>query len=49
MMEEGYDPHLRVALTAGMMTEEDVKAYKAGDKSKSRIRDMAKNGGYANA
>lgn len=47
MLEEGYDPHLRVAVTAGMMTQEEANAYKAGDKSKSRIRDMAKNGGYA--
>lgn len=47
MLEEGYDPHLRVALLAGMMTDKEVLAYKGGDKSKSRIRDMAKNGGYA--
>lgn len=47
MMQEGYDPHLRVAVTAGMLTQEEADAYKAGDKSKSRVRDMAKNGGYA--
>jgi hypothetical protein len=47
MLEPGYDPHLKVAVTAKMMTEEDAQAYKNGDKSKSRIRDMAKNGGYA--
>lgn len=57
MLEEGYDPHLKVALTAKMMTEEEVDEYKLyvktdgkeGSKKNSRLRDMAKNGGYANA
>lgn len=42
-----YDAHLNLALLAGMMNEQEVSAYKEGDKSKKRIRDTAKNGTYA--
>lgn len=55
MQEPGYDPHLKVALLAGMLSQEEVDEYKLyvktdgkeGSKKNSRIRDMAKNGGYA--
>ena len=57
MQEADFDPHLLVALNAEMLTEEEVSEYKLykategkeGSKKNSRIRDMAKNGGYANA
>lgn len=47
MMQEDFDPHLTLALMAGMMTSTEVDAYKAGDHSKKPVRDVAKNGNYA--
>ena len=55
MQEADFDPHLLVALNAEMLTEEEVSEYKLykategkeGSKKNSRVRDMAKNGGYA--
>jgi len=47
MQQEDYDPHIIIAKMAGMMTEKEVIAYLAGDKSKKPIRDIAKNGNYA--
>lgn len=42
-----YDPHLDIAVLAGMMTQNDSNAYKAGDHSKKGVRSTAKNGNYA--
>jgi len=47
MNEEGFDPHLIIAGMAGMLTQQQIEAYKAGDKTLKRIRDTAKNGNYA--
>jgi hypothetical protein len=50
-MEEGFDPHLDLALRAGAITEEELELYKAGDKEvKSRlkpIRDIYKVANYS--
>lgn len=42
-----YDPHLDIAVIAGGLTKEEADAYKNGDKSKKRVRDIFKNGNYA--
>ena len=48
MDEPGYDPHLKLAQTAGVVTLEQVNAYKSGeDKSIKPVRDIFKNGNYA--
>jgi hypothetical protein len=48
MMEEGYDPHLSLALSASAVTIEQVLKYKDGtDKGISPTRDVFKNGNYA--
>jgi hypothetical protein len=47
MNTEGFDPHLTVAVLAGMLTEERADAYRNGDKKDKPIRDIAKNGNYA--
>jgi hypothetical protein len=47
MNQSDFDPHLTVAGLAGMLTEEQIAAYKSGDKTLKRIRDIAKNGNYA--
>lgn len=47
MDQEDWDPHLEIAIIAGMMTREMANAYKAGDKKSKPIRDVAKNGNYA--
>lgn len=48
MNREDYDPHLSLALMAGMLTEKQVERYKSGeDTSTKPIRDIAKNGNYA--
>ena len=45
---EGYDPHLDLAMMAGMLTSEQVDDYKSKkDLSTKPIRDIAKNGNYA--
>lgn len=43
----GFDPHLDLAGLAKRITEEEIEAYKKGDKSKKKIRDIFKNGNYA--
>jgi hypothetical protein len=48
MSTDDWDPHLEIAKTAGMATQEQVDKYKSGeDKSVKPIRDIAKNCGYA--
>jgi DNA polymerase family A len=47
MNQEGFDPHLIIAGMAGMLTQQQIEAYKSGDKTLKRIRDTAKNGNYA--
>jgi hypothetical protein len=47
MNKPDFDPHLIIAGMAGMLTEEDIAAYKAGDTKKKPVRDIAKNGNYA--
>jgi len=48
MNTEDYDPHLKLAESAGVVTHEQVLKYKSGeDKSIKPIRDMYKNGNYA--
>jgi len=42
-----FDPHLDLALLAKKVTEDEVSAYKSGDMSKKKIRDIFKNGNYA--
>lgn len=47
LMSDDYDPHLDIAVLAGGLTKSEAAAYKAGDKSKKKIRDIFKNGNYA--
>jgi len=47
MNQEDFDPHLTVARLAGMLTQEEIDEYKAGNKKYKPIRDIAKNGNYA--
>lgn len=47
MNQEDFDPHLIVAGLAGMLTQEEIDAYKNGDKKHKPVRDIAKNGNYA--
>ncbi len=51
---DDYDPHLDLAVITNKLskgkagvTKEEMDAYKAGDKSKSKIRGIFKNGNYA--
>ena len=47
MNQKDFDPHLTVAGLAGMLTEQEIQAYKQGDKTNKPVRDIAKNGNYA--
>lgn len=47
MNTEDFDPHLDIALLAGMMTEEEVATFKGGDKSLNHIRHSAKQVNYS--
>lgn len=49
MLREDYDPHLSLALSAGAVTPEQVRAYTSGEDTKTirPIRDIFKNGNYA--
>lgn len=47
MNKEDFDPHLIIAVLAGMLTQEQSDAYKAGEKKWKPVRDIAKNGNYA--
>jgi len=55
MQKDDYDPHLDIALVAGLLDEDQVAEYKLyvktegeqGSKKNSKIRDIAKNCGYA--
>jgi len=47
MNTEDWDPHLDIALTANMMTAEEVTAYKLGDHSKKIVRHRAKTANYS--
>lgn len=46
-MADGYDPHLQVCVSAGMLTEEQVRAHKAKEADYSDIRHAGKGGNYA--
>jgi hypothetical protein len=47
-MEEGFDPHLDLALRAGAITEEQLEDYKNGNKSELKpIRDIYKVANYS--
>ena len=43
----GFDPHLDLAVIAKKISKEEEEAYKAGNKSKKKVRDIFKNGNYA--
>ena len=47
MNKPDFDPHITVAVLAGMLTEEQGEEYKRGNKVYKPIRDIAKNGNYA--
>lgn len=48
MNRKDYDPHLTLAVFAGMITQDQMDKYLSGeDKSIKPIRDQAKNGNYA--
>ena len=47
MNTEGFDPHLDIAELAGMMTHEEVVAYKEGDHKLKPVRHKAKTTNYA--
>ena len=48
MNVEGYDPHLKLAETAGVVTAEEILEYKAGDNpSLKPTRTIYKTGNYA--
>jgi hypothetical protein len=47
MLQDDFDPHITIAVMAGMLTQEQGDAYKNGDKQYKPIRDIAKNGNYA--
>ena len=47
-MEEGFDPHLDLALRSGAITEEQLEDYKSGNKSELKpIRDIYKVANYS--
>jgi hypothetical protein len=49
MLEDGFDPHLDIAVQAGMMTQQQADGYKQGEKTKEldKIRYNAKTANYA--
>jgi len=47
MNVEGYDPHLDLAVMAGLMTKEQAENYKDNEKQLKPIRSVAKGGNYA--
>lgn len=48
MNKPDWDPHLEIARLAGMLVQQEIDDYKAGlNKAVKRIRDIAKNCGYA--
>jgi len=47
MNQPDFDPHLIIAGIAKMLTQEEIQAYKNGDKKHKPVRDIAKNGNYA--
>jgi hypothetical protein len=48
LTRDDYDPHISLAMMAGMLTKEQGDAYLSGqDTSTKPIRDIAKNGNYA--
>lgn len=47
LQSSDYDPHLDIGVLAGLLTEPEASAYKAGDHSKKDVRGVAKNGNYA--
>jgi hypothetical protein len=47
MSEEGYDPHLALAVSAGALTREQMEAHKRGDEDYGAIRKVYKSTNYA--
>lgn len=47
MNREDYDPHLDLAVMAGLMTQDQAQNYKSNEKELKPIRSVAKNGNYA--
>ena len=47
MSHDDYDPHLDLAVMAGLMTQEQSDNYKANEKGLKPIRSIAKGGNYA--
>jgi len=47
MLQDDFDPHITIAVMAGMLTQEQADQYKQGDKRWKPVRDIAKNGNYA--
>jgi len=47
MNTEGFDPHLDIGVLAGMMSQTQADAYKAGDHSMSSVRHGAKQVNYS--
>ncbi|AUR99134.1 coil containing protein [Vibrio phage 1.262.O._10N.286.51.A9] len=46
-MSADFDPHLEVCLIAGLLTQKQVDAHKAGTEDHSAIRHIGKGGNYA--
>lgn len=46
-MEEGFDPHLDLAVRGGALTEEQVQSHKDGTESHKAIRDQYKVANYS--
>lgn len=47
MQKDDFDPHLDLAGTAHKLSATDIEAYKKGDRTKKKTRDIFKNGNYA--
>lgn len=46
-MEDGFDPHLDLAVKGGALTEEQVQAHKDGTENHKAIRDQYKQANYS--
>lgn len=47
MMTDDFDPHLDLAIAAGMLTQDQVTAHKKGEENYSEVRSVAKTSNYA--
>lgn len=46
MMIEGFDPHLDLAISAGVITKEQAEAHKRGEENHKGVRHIYKTGNY---